>query len=335
MFKSKKSKPSIAKRFLRSILSITILSAFVIGISFFIKAVSSLNIQNFVSLASPITDKLGLSQKEVGQVAGEFVQRVSETKINPTVSVNALDNTQNNTNNNENTSEKPLFTLALLADSHNDNDNLKQAIDQLNKKDIKYMLYLGDLTDWGDISSLQEAKSTLDTFKNTYFVLPGDHDLAQSVGSDNFLTVYDNPNTILTLGEYKFVLFDNSANYTPLSKSNLTWFLNQIKDADFVILSQPLYHPINPQVMGIVNGEIQEAVKKQADTMLNAIRESDVKAIIAADQHQFSINIDPEKDSLKHIVVGALTKSRNIQTPRYSIIKIYENDKYTVEDIIL
>lgn len=335
MFKSKKDKPSFAKRFLRSAVSITILSAFVIILSIFVKALSSLNKQSFVSLTSPIANKLGLSKDDVGEVAGEFAQRVSETKINPKNTVNALDNSKTSSEDENENIEQALFKIALLADSHNANGNLKQAVEQINNEGIRYMVYLGDLTDWGDIASLKKAQEILNTFKHAYFVLPGDHDLAQSVGLDNFLTVFESPNTILTLGDYKFVLFDNSANYTPITEGNMHWLLLNIKDADFVILSQPLYHPINTRIMGIVDYEVVKDVKEQADVILNAIRVSNVEAVISADQHQSSISIDPERESLKHIVVGALVSERNYQTPRYSILNLFEDNSYTIEDIIL
>ena len=71
------------------------------------------------------------------------------------------------------------------------------------------------------------------------------------------------------------------------------------------------------------------------------LRKSKVKAVIAGDHHGSSTSSDPEKSDLKHIVVGALTKTRagdgvvNLQTPRFSLLEVYNDDSFEVEEIVL
>jgi len=138
---------------------------------------------------------------------------------------------------------------------------------------------------------------------------------------------------------YTFMLFDNSPNFSKVSEEDLAWFEDSLNKADFVILSQPLYHPTNSRVMGMFEGDVVSTVRAQAEEMLTNIRESKIQAIIAADQHFFSKNIDTERASLSHIVVGALISNkssfRNPQSSRYAILRIYESGDYKVEEVVL
>src|SRR5690606_33116445 len=102
--------------------------------------------------------------------------------------------------------------------------------------------------------------------------------------------VFNSNNYAFEIEGTKFVLLDNSANYTQISQESMNWFKNQIENTDFVILSQPLYSEgfllFKDLYMGSSNtisdenlAAKQDEVKKQRDELLGIIRNSNVKAV--------------------------------------------------------
>lgn len=333
--KRRKTHESFFRRAFRSTFAIIVLTAFVLGISLFVKELSSLalNSSKFAHLSAPLLSQVGLTQEDAGQVAGEFVERFSQTGLvkedTPTI--------KNGEKSGKNGADRvpELFTVALLADSGEDTEHLLAALQKAKDLEVDFIIHLGDLTAWGDVKSLENIKNILDDSGMTWYVLPGDHDLAQSVGTQNFLKVFDTNYTTIEIKGVKILLLDNSANYTPLDETRFNWYSTNIIDTDFLMLSQPLYHPSNDRIMGIVNGEIQDSVYDQAKIILDKVQESDTKAIFAADRHMSSKSADEKNSNLNHYVVGALAKSRSYQTPRFSILTVFEDLTYDVSEIVL
>lgn len=327
---------------IKSVLAMVVLTAFVLALSFFIRELSTTTPTRLIDLSSPVLSRLGVTEDEAGQVAGEFIKRIGETSIKESakeVSVTVPITP-------ESSSDKvALLRVALMSDSENDTITTKKALNILKEENIKNFFYLGDLTNWGDLNSLTTMKGFFDESGVNYYVLAGDHDLAASVqqgdtlGLNNFKSVFGNNFHSVTISGKKFVLLGNGANHSLIDSETITWFKQELVDADFVILAQPLYHPTNSRVMGYTDGEVDQLVKEQALELLNLIRASDVNIIFSADQHLSSENKDPIKNDLLHVVIGALisnsTQLRNPQTPRFTIFTLYEDDTYKIEDKIL
>jgi hypothetical protein len=87
--------------------------------------------------------------------------------------------------------------------------------------------------------------------------------------------------------------------------------------------------------------ERQARVLEQRNELLAMIRSSNVLAVIAGDHHKSSEISDSERASLTHHVVGAITGVVNeypqsvIQDPRFSILTVYDDRSFQLEDIIL
>ncbi|MFA6982178.1 MAG: metallophosphoesterase [Patescibacteria group bacterium] len=240
----------------------------------------------------------------------------------------------------ENTSPV-VYTIALMADSEDDISSLQKALEIATQRSVNMIFFLGDYTSWGDISSLEKSKLAMESTGISYLSIPGDHDLADSVqkgdpsGLNNFKMVFGGNYHTLEFGGVKMVLLDNSPNYSKIPGEAMSWFYDQITDADLVFLSQPLYHPTFKRTMGVVDGEETPEVKSQADELLTKIREGNVKAIISADQHLFSRNVDPVDPGLEHIVIGALNSERNLQTPKFCLLRLLEDGSYEIEEVVL
>jgi predicted phosphodiesterase len=326
------------------------LCALIIGIFLLVKQVSTLSVNTVASLSVPLLAKINVhtNAQQVGEVAGKFAERISDTNIGTGIS------SSRSGNNTAAQSQTTVAKFAILADIHEDYDNMEVALGKAKALKVDRVLVLGDLTNFGDVPTLEKAKAHLDSSHLSYLVIPGDHDIAQSLDTSNFDKVFGTANYLVVINGVTILMLNNSANYTPIANSDMTWFNEHLQNADFVFLAQPLYTdgllpPFNKMFMGSTRDapdspELsikQQAVLKQGQSLLASIRQSNVKAIFAGDHHSSSILTDPVRKSLSHYVVGAITNTTEgypqsiIETPRFSVLTVYNNGKYTVEDILL
>lgn len=332
-----------------------------------------------MNLAYPYLAKLGMDEQEVGQVAGDLIKRATDlgigggdseedgqeasTEQSDTQSEEILADNTSSTSTKREPEGEIKFSVAIIADSHIANDlaeyienknYLKQGVELATQEKANVLIHVGDITNWGVVTDLKEAKEILSKFDGDYYTLPGDRDLAQSLGPSNFDSVFPNRFQTFTLNDVNFVLFDNSANYTLIDQENIDWLQDNLEDADFLIMSQPLLtnglsYPFNCTYMGTTcsepesesTKEKQVAVKAQRNELLDIIRESGVKAIIAGDHHKSSSVSDPVNESLTHYVVGSVGGTVGeysqsvLQSQRIGILNVYESGDYELVDVTL
>ncbi len=82
-------------------------------------------------------------------------------------------------------------------------------------------------------------------------------------------------------------------------------------------------------------GQFNDDVELQRQALLSLVRSSNVKAVIAGNQHFFSEIVDPEDKSLNHYVIGSLNSERNVEFPNFSTLTVYEDGDYYIEKIVL
>lgn len=345
-------------RFVRSIIAVTILSSLILGITLIVKETEALSPEKVADITTPLLARIGIkvSEEKVSNLAGNLAQRFSNTNLssgNPSSdSVIEGDSTSifaSNENKNK------IFSIAILADTQQDFINLEKALNLVGQDNYSKVLILGDMTDYGDKEALTTVKDSIDAYGYEYYALPGDHDIADSLDSSNFNSVFGNNHYVVEVLGKKFLLLDNSANYTLIETSLISWLEENIEGADFVVLSQPLYvEGLNPPFNSIYMGSTQveptskekkgeqKAVREQGKSILELIRkEKSVKAIFAGDHHKSSELIDPVRDTLTHYTVGAVSSTVReypqslIQTPRFSKLTVFEDGSYSVSDVLL
>lgn len=353
-----RKKVTFIQRFFRSIIAIVILSAFILGIALMVKEMAGLDPYGVVKLASPVLEKVGISTEKAGEVAGSFAERLLKTSIAPSESykedlggrVGITDGSEDDNlgdGDTSSTSRRIVFKAVMMGDSANDNAALNKALDLAGGLNANRVFYLGDYTQVGELNNLQAAKSIMDESGLLYYSLPGDRDLdinSSPADFNNYYSVFGEPRFSVTIndvniGAIKFVLLNNAANYTPIDNETLGQFYQELEGADYVILPQPLYHPMasyGKPVMGVVNGETVPVMKDQANEILSKIRESNVKSIIAGDQHSFDRVLDEQKPGLEHVSIGPVSKERAEQSvSSITLLTIYDNDTYSVEEVKL
>jgi 3',5'-cyclic AMP phosphodiesterase CpdA len=90
------------------------------------------------------------------------------------------------------------FRFALFSDMHisdlkpQNTLDLRLAIKDVNKlREIEFVIVSGDVSDLGDLHSLQQVKTMLDSLKMPYYITSGNHDIKQNTsGNSNFINVF-------------------------------------------------------------------------------------------------------------------------------------------------
>lgn len=274
----------------------------------------------------------------------EFLSVLSALKINPmkkdgkivlgTESISKTSKSEGNYS----------FRFMLIADSHNDNENLKKSISLVRSKysDIAFIIGLGDYTDVGIIGELKNAKSVLDSSGFRYFLIAGDHDLWDSRDKKqdppaNFKEVFGPLYQSFTYNQFKFLLLDNSDNYKGIESDQQTWIASEIEksktDKDsgiFAFIHEPLYHPSSDHYMG----RVEKNLKPQAESLIFQLKSAGVKKVFSGDIHYFSEYEEPVT-KLPMVTIGALVTERNPQLPRFGIVSVFADGSTKVEDVDL
>ena len=203
MFKKRRRKPrkSFSQRMFRSVTAVIILTAFILGISILVKQASVFDPNKAVNVSRPLLVRLGISPDDVGEVAGTLTSRIFNTNIAPSKDFQDSQNGDLTGDGNSKLSDVRIpdgiastkeldFKIALLSDSHNNDENLKKALEIAKENEVKAVLFLGDFTDLGIVDNLKKAKNIMDESNIEYYALPGDRDLYASTGPDNFIEVF-------------------------------------------------------------------------------------------------------------------------------------------------
>jgi hypothetical protein len=177
----------------KALFSIIVLSAFVLGISFFVKGLNQLDKDKLVAYVTPVLHTIPLnkiSNTKAGQVAGDMISKISNANLGGGGSTIKVDQPVAADTAPDLISTNPTFSLGLLADSHGNYANLGKALGMVKASNIDTVFFLGDFTELGLLEDLQAAKKVMDDSNLTYYAIAGDHDLWKSVGFENFLAVF-------------------------------------------------------------------------------------------------------------------------------------------------
>lgn len=348
-------------RFLRFLVSVVVISALLLGISALVREASTFDLGRLSGITSDAQNTLSSSSVASGggDINAIINGIVSKIKI-PDLSFKTLfgklvREAAKKVVSTDTTEKKVLLHVCILADIHQDTENLSKVLNKSKDLGCAKFLIIGDITNYGDIDSLRGVKSSLDLFGAEYYVIPGDHDLAQSVSVDNFIKVFGQDYQLVDISGVKFLMLDNSANYTLMDSKQIAWLNSNILNADYVLLSQPLYveglnAPFNQIFMGSTRTppteqnliEKQQAVKEQGKFLLALIEKTGgIKAVFAGEHHRSNELADPVRADLKHHVIGAVSSTVDIypqsviQTSRFSLLKIFEDKTYSIEDVTI
>lgn len=239
-----------------------------------------------------------------------------------------------------NANSKLIFKFALVADSHNDNDNLKLALALAKNKGAKFAIGLGDYSDTGTVDELTKTKEVFETSGLPYYVTAGDHDLWDArdkgkLSSANFNEVFGSPYQSFSDSGVRFIIIFNADNYEGVDQLQMSWLENTLTKSEnekskliFAFTHEALTHPTSDRFMGKTNKELL----KQADDIVQLLKGAQVAEVFAGDIHSFT-RYEDGKSGLKMTTVGALTKLRNVQLPRFAMVDIFDDGSYNIQDL--
>lgn len=261
------------------------------------------------------------------------------TKDNTNATIERGSNVESTNSTQGKTSKEVVVKIAVLSDSHDDLDNLQKALEKVKSLGIERFIFLGDYTDYGDEANLKKSKEVVDQIEVEYLSLPGDHDIAETRDDSNFVKVFGKTYGVWEQDGLEFMYFDNSKNFTVIDSETIAWFKKNISGVDFLFLSQPLITSSMSRVMGIIDDVKDETVYAQNTELLDMIRKSKVRVIVAGDLHEFSHFVDPSKKGLQHYTVGAVVSqgldTKNLYPPRFAMLEIFDDSSYNIEDVTI
>lgn len=230
-----------------------------------------------------------------------------------------------------------VFKFAIVSDSHNDNDNLKKALQMSKDKGAKFIIGLGDYTDIGTVSDLQQAKNVFQSAGLPFYLTVGDHDLWESrdkglSAGSNFSKVFGSSYQSFTDSDWRFILVDNADNYDGVDSVEMDWLRDVVIQSDgkqkgiFIFLHEPLSHPSSDKIMGSDKPQLA----KQAKELVELFKDNKISEVFAGNIHAFTRY---QESGLNMTTVGAITRERNLQAPRFVLIDVLASGKYNVEDL--
>ncbi len=243
----------------------------------------------------------------------------------------------------------PNYKIAFISDSHENSDIFLSLKDSLKVNNVDFIIHAGDLTNYGTLEALKKAKADLDFLSIPYYVLPGDHDVAETGSIKNFSQFF-NMNRIIEIPGLTILFIPNYFNFTILNDSELNFLLANIGRSDIIVASQPIYVPESNifynKYMGSLDAfdnlnstqlKVLDMYNLQRIRILDVLRESNSrKIVISGDHHRSSSYTDPNNSLVSYHNLGSLAKTitfgksvlkqTSLQSNRYSIIEMFVRD---------
>jgi len=224
-----------------------------------------------------------------------------------------------------------VLNFAAMSDVHSDIESLKRALEIAKGEEVDFIIITGDLTSLGKRDELLEAKKVLDQSSFKYYSIPGNHDLwwSQKFNEDVFGEVFGQHFQSFKDKGVKFILVDNGS-YLGVDEKQMEWIENEVVECAqitcLVFMHMPLNHPSSVHIMG----EDSPEVASQAAELVKLLVENKVKELFAGHLHFSS---EYELQGLQTTVVGALTRARNPQSPKF--LEVWKGEELEKKEVFL
>ncbi len=239
-------------------------------------------------------------------------------------------------NTGTNGNKKVIDRFAVISDTHSDSTYTEKAVNQAKELGATYLVHTGDWTKVGTVDELKAQKAIFDKVDLPYWGVMGDHDRWQSA-EKNFELVFGSRYESFDRNGIHHILIDASDLTNGLGNDQLDWFerdLSKNKDKEVLIFMHlPIYHPTSDRTITDKGGD-DPARQKQTTRFLSLIKDKKVIAMFSGDHHLSSSYTEPET-SVKIFISGAVTRERNLQTPRFSLVEIYSDYSISVKDQVI
>jgi len=223
----------------------------------------------------------------------------------------------------ENKSEIREIKIALTADIHNDWGEFSKVVKMTKESGDELVVVVGDMTVYGKGEELEKAKSELINSGIKYAVVPGNHDAYRSLAGKNIYDgVFSKRYQVVRIDDLKLILIDNS-NYRGLGTDQWSWIKKEVIECKRLLCLAVMHMPLNNSFSTHLMGENNAKVTAEAKKLLGLLVDNGVRQIEAGHLHYAT---SYELEGIRTDIVGAISRERNTQSPRYTELVIRGNE---------
>ncbi|MGI5840726.1 MAG: metallophosphoesterase family protein [Patescibacteria group bacterium] len=210
--------------------------------------------------------------------------------------------------------------FAVMADIHLNWSDMEKFLEKAGERGSEFVLVAGDMTSLGTRQETAKAKEMLERGGVSYYAVPGNHDLwwGEKNGENVFSEYFGREYQSFKTEDNKFILINNGSE-KGLGREQFDWIKEELDECGDYYCVAVMHMPLNHNFSTYVMGEGNEEVSREAKNLLEILRNEGVKDIIAGHLHYSS---SYEIDGIRTYLVGAVSRNRNTQAPRYTEFKI-------------
>ena len=240
------------------------------------------------------------------------------------------------TSTNKANGSKLVTEFAIVSDTHSDTQQSEKALQQIKSLGLGYIVHTGDWTKVGTREELLEQKKLFDNTGLPYWGIMGDHDRWQSQ-EKNFDSVFGARYEVFEKNSITHILMDSSDLNNGLGEAQLDWLELVLKKNKYkkklIFMHLPAYHPTSDRTVASKAGQ-DSSREQEVNRFLKLIKDQNVLAIFSGDHHLSASYTDPTT-SVKIFISGAVTSERNLQSPRFTKVEVYDNGFVSVSDQVI
>ncbi len=176
------------------------------------------------------------------------------------------------------------FTFAHVTDTHiggkTSSEDLQKTIDDINSiPNIDFVLFTGDITEFGSDNELEEAKKLIDQLNKPWYIVPGNHDSKWSEsGCNSFVRIFGSESFCF---EHEGILFIGTA-----SGPNMRMGPGLVPREQVVFLDSILTNMRNPdQPIIFVNHYPLDESLSNSSLIVNKLKTRNIKATLLGHGH--------------------------------------------------
>ena len=202
-----------------------------------------------------------------------------------------------------------MFKFVVMADVHNDIDDLKKALEM---EKVSLVVIAGDLTINGTEKEQQTIKNILN---DNIYVIPGNHDDYKNVW------IFGKKYQSISEGNFKMILIDNS-NWRGLGEEQKKWIENEVQVCRVIKCVVVMHMPLENNFSAHIMGEYLKSTAEEAKWLKSLLLNNNVKTGYSGHLHY---NSSYTIDGWQTVLVGAITRDRNTESPRYTEVTVYSD----------
>ena len=206
-----------------------------------------------------------------------------------------------------------VFKLAIMADVHDDGVELNKALAMAKNEGDSLVVVNGDLTINGTQKEEDDIKKVLDDGGIKYVAVPGTHDDYKRVW------LWGNKYQSLIEDNWKLILIDNS-DWRGLGEEQKKWIANEVQVCLVMHCVVAFHMPLVNNFSRHLMGEYSSATAIEASWLKDLLIKNNVRTAYSGHLHYSS---DYSIDGWETVLVGAITRDRNTESPRFTEVTLF------------